>query len=162
MIDSKTGRITIKQPTLVLDPAVTKTTLASSLCKGDSVRIHSKPPWTLFTLNNTLLDGDVFALTICFHGEHIEYLTLASRRPEFGRQFTELSQTSENARQAFHNQWLHRHLAGMVVCASHGPDMPAWTWNVPWGRIISGWDVKNGTAEIVIRYRQDGQVLASG
>ncbi len=155
----KNGRLTIQRPNGELSPETTKSAFASSTT-ARFCRVHNcSEPWTMFSCMELQVRDDAFSGTIGFNGENLEFIILASRRSEFGLALSELSREKEQARQGFHNEWLSRQLAGQVATQSHGPDTPVWTWTFPWGRIVSGWDVKNGTAELVIRYRQDGQPI---
>ncbi len=156
-IDRTIGALTIQTPSMVLSPDLTKVLLVSSplgpLCR----KLNEHVPWSVFGMTGMQIGGERFSGTVCFHHERLEYVTLTCGKPEFGYSLANLSQEKERARQRFHNDWLKRQGLDHPVMASAGSDTPAWTWQFPWGRIVSGWDVKNGTTEIVIRYRQDGR-----
>ncbi len=161
MIDPATGQLTFEQPAIRLGPAVKPADVESLLATVLTGHARGAAPWSLLGLNELTIAGERFAGTLCFLGERLEYVALTSMRPEFGVGFAELSEEKESARQRFHNEWLTKLLPSLLSSRTEGADAPAWTWLFPWGRIVSGWDVKNGTAEIVIRYCHESRSLRS-
>ena len=151
-VDLATGSLTIQQPPVVVGSDLTRTRFAASPLGVERRGLHEAAPWSLCRIPAALVGGEPFSVTLCFHEERLDYISLTSGRPEFGVGLAELSTEQEQARQRWHNDWLHRHLAGQPGTLSQGPDAPTWAWYFSWGRIVSGWDVKNGTAHIVIRY----------
>lgn len=152
-VDLTTGSLTIQQPPVVVGSDLTRTRFTALPLGMERRGLHEAAPWSLFRIPAALVGGEHFSVTLCFHEERLDYVTLTCGRPEFGVGLAALSTEQEQARQRCHNDWLHRHLAGRPGTLSQGPDAPTWVWSFPWGRIVSGWDVKNGTTDIVIRYR---------
>jgi hypothetical protein len=151
-IDVETGHIIIQQPATVLVSSMSRAAFLLPPLKAFCTPFTDDGTWSLMGLTPLVIAEEAFAGTICFHGERLESVTLASKRVEFGTNLAELSKEKEQARQRFHNDWLEQHLSGHPAVQTHGPDVPAWTWSFTWGKIVSGWDTKNGTTEIVIRY----------
>lgn len=160
MIDPATGRLGIDKPIAVLDSSVTIMAFRQSALGRRCRPLYGPAPWSMTGLPLVELEDEPFTIAICFHGEQLEFVALASRRPSFGTSFDELSKEKEAARQRFHNEWLRQQFQNHPWVPSHEPEAPVWTWCFPWGRVLSGWDTKNGTTEIVVRYRQDGRPMS--
>ncbi len=161
-IDVTTGMLTILQPALVIGPGLTQEAFRASPLGAASEELTRNPPWLLFGFRHAEAGGERFAGHCCFHGEQVEFVTLTVERPEFGSSWAEFSKEKEKARQEHHNTWLLTQLHDHPATHTLWLDTPTWEWAFPWGRVYSGWDVKNGTTEIVIRYRRDGQLIEQG
>lgn len=158
-IDPETGRLTISMPASAIDADLTREGLDVSPLGERCERVLRNPPWET-TGFRVRLGEERFAGVICFKEGKMVHFTLMTQRPEFGTSWSDFSQEKEKARQAFHNKWLREQLPGIEPEHLAFDSMPTWEWAFGWGRIISGWDPKNGTTEIAVIYgskNRDGE-----
>lgn len=156
-IDAKTGRVTFESPQLSLSAALTLDAFEASPGFARFEAMNRNPPWALFGFRDFEAARERWAGLLSFREDPIQWITLIAQRPELGTSWADFSTQKERARQALHNEWLAAQLGEPPPTRTQIAGVTTWEWAFPWGHVHSGWDVKNGTTEIVVSYGRRGE-----
>jgi len=153
-LDLMTGTFYFDKPSVTIMPTLTTDDLQPWAEHGIE-KVTQNPPWLLLGYRRFMIGSEAFAGLICFKDGAIQNISLMSTRPEFGTSWNDFSHEKEEARQAFHNQWLAEQVDKRKGLLTLDEPFKTWEWDFNWGKIVSGWDTKNGTTEIVIVYAKE-------
>ena len=153
-LDPATGHLTFSSPAIEISPGGTRERFESSDWFARFESLTQNPPWALYGFRDFRSQGERLAGSLCFRESALQWITLAIQRAEFGSSWSDFSKEKELARQAAHDAWLAPRLAGATPTRTLTLGYPSSEWTFAWGAVHSGWDVKNGLAEIVVRYRR--------
>lgn len=148
------GRIAVTEPAVEIAAELALEAMLAGPLGPRTERTHRNPPWSVHGFRSIRIGAERFSGSLCFREGVLQFVTLATNRPEFGTSWNDFSVEKEKARHRFHTTWLKGLLAGLEPTESTGSFQPCEVveWTFGWGRISSGWDVKNGLAEVAVVY----------
>jgi hypothetical protein len=136
----KTGELTLESG-LVLSPLLTRSVFLSSPNGARAKRIVDNAPWRSFRFEE---NEESLAVIVFFKGETLESVQITVTGPELGTSWENWSEEKELKRKRANDQWLIG--KGLV------PDKI-----YSWGTVWSGYDRKDGSSSIIIRYQNGSQ-----
>lgn len=136
--DTSTGTLQLRGSSL--NPRTSRRDfLSGPLAKGAIISVKNEP-WCSWQLDSEpLSDGFQLHLVVYFHGNKLNFISLALGHPQFGTSWDDWSPEKEKARHEAHVRYLKEE------------------WHAPpgkysWGTIWAGLDPKQGDAGFMVHY----------
>ena len=146
MIDEKSGEIVIESIPLRIGHRLSRAEFLSRPV-GKSARIAVKnEPFCSYNIGTHEVSGLVFNVTVYFHDELLESVSMNSVNDELGTSWSDWSEEKELKKKEIHDAWL-KNLLGRASS------------DYKWGEVWSGYDSKTGSSSIEIRYSWQGKPL---
>ena len=120
-IDSETGAVDLPELGGALTPMTRRDEwLASPAAQGGDAGVHNEL-WYSYAARAFAVDGRPWTLRAWFHGQMLWRVEPMALGDEFGTSWSDWSETKEQARRAFQDQWLTQVLGpGRTFHVGHG------------------------------------------
>ena len=140
-IDPATGRAVFPELGFTLEPTLTRARFLRLPVAAASTPGNRHGQWSRYQLPvMPQRDTELYAV-LHFDGERLASLDLLHSAERFGKSLAEWTQAREQARKAFHEQWLATEQR--LPCGQYR-----------WGEVGSYYDPKGGASLIAITYRR--------
>ena len=149
IIDPTNGDLRIHGFTL--GPAFTRRDFLDSRLARTALVVVENEPWCTYDIRRRKLrDGESFVVWLQYCGEDLKQIHLSHDRPNYPRDYSELSSGGEEQRRRFHDQWCRRQLEGQGgEVVQHRNSLQ---YQFPWGGVSSELPPQTGFSSLVIWY----------
>jgi hypothetical protein len=146
MIDAATGAIPLDDTTI--GPTTTLAALRRSpLGEALEKRPAGVPPWETWSAGVRVVGGRRVAVSMTFEKERLEIVSLSLRDEAESAPWEDWSEKRERRRKTKHDAWLEKTLGA----PARDDDVGVY-YDYAWGRVLSTFDPRSGSSDIVVTY----------
>lgn len=151
-IEPETGVVHL--PDFSIEPSLRRTDLESGALRDALTPLVDNPPWMSYSLRGGVAEGARVLVALYFEGENLRSIDVVITDEPEGASWDDWSIEKEAATKERHDalcrEWLGS--PSEQLRSSEARISDSLRFDLPWGKVWSGYDSRSGASSIVIRY----------